>query len=397
MDKTKTRKRNAFLRNRPKSKTGILSIFLIVLLLLQGCSVDVSQTQTGGFGKKATETEGIQDSAGLSVHYIDVGQGDATLITCGDASMLIDAGNNNMGTAIQYYLTKQGIERLNYVVGTHPDADHIGGLDVILYKFACDTLFMPDITKDTKTYQEVLDVAEQKQLTVTHPDAGDSYALGDASFTILSPAATGGQDANNSSIVLRLVYKDTSFLFSGDAENEEEQLILDSGRSLQSNVYKAAHHGSSGANMEAYLDAVAPEYAVISCGKDNSYGHPHKEVIDMLKKRGIKTYRTDEQGTIIFYSDGESLSCSQTGKTERSLTEAVPTEGDMVENAPVKTEQTQDSNGEAYILNTNTKKIHSKDCSSVADILEKNRMESSETLSSLIEQGYSPCKRCIGY
>lgn len=302
--------------------------------------------------------------------------------------MLIDAGNNNMGTTVQYYLLKQGIAKLNYVVGTHPDADHIGGLDVVLYKFDCETFFMPDIEKDTKTYQEVVDVAGLKRLTISHPEEGDSYALGDASFAILSPSvAEGGQDANNSSIVIRLVYGDTSFLFSGDAEAEEEQAILDSGQRLSSNVYKVAHHGSSGANSKPYLDAVSPQYAVISCGKDNSYGHPHDEVLQKLQEMGITTYRTDEQGTIIVYSDGENISFQQERQKDTG----------RAENKSMATTQNKSESEADYILNTNTKKIHLRTCGSVADIHEENRLESKETLAVLMKQGYTPCKRCIGY
>lgn len=387
MDKTNTLTKNTSYGKKRRFKKVLVSLFLLFVLLLQGCADEKPQFQAGEAGQ-GQAAEVVHNSGELAVHYIDVGQGDATLITCGGSSMLIDAGNNNMGTTVQYYLSKQGITKLNYVVGTHPDADHIGGLDVVLYKFDCETFFMPDIEKNTKTYQEVVDVAGLKRLTISHPEEGDSYALGDASFTILSPSvAEGEQDANNSSIVIRLLYGESSFLFSGDAEAEEEQAILDSGQRLSSTVYKVAHHGSSGANSKPYLDAVSPKYAVISCGKDNSYGHPHKEVLQMLQDRGITTYRTDEQGTIIVYSDGETISFQQEGQKDTG----------RAENKSMATTQNKSESEEDYILNTNTKKIHLKTCSSVADIHEENRLESKETLTVLMKQGYTPCKRCIGY
>lgn len=387
MDKTNTLTKNTSYGKKRRFKKVLVSLFLLFVLLLQGCADEKPQFQAGEAGQ-GQAAEVVHNSGELAVHYIDVGQGDATLITCGGSSMLIDAGNNNMGTTVQYYLSKQRITKLNYVVGTHPDADHIGGLDVVLYKFDCETFFMPDIEKDTKTYQEVVDVAGLKRLTISHPEEGDRYALGDASFTILSPSvAEGEQDANNSSIVIRLVYGESSFLFSGDAEAEEEQAILDSGQRLSSTVYKVAHHGSSGANSKPYLDAVSPKYAVISCGKDNSYGHPHKEVLQMLQDRGITTYRTDEQGTIIVYSDGETISFQQEGQKDTG----------RAENKSMATTQNKSESEEDYILNTNTKKIHLKTCSSVADIHEENRLESKETLTVLMKQGYTPCKRCIGY
>lgn len=385
MDKTNSLTRNACYNKKRQFKKAAVALFLLFVLLLQGCTNEKIQFQSGEAGQ-AQATEFIHNSHELTVHYIDVGQGDATLITCGDSSMLIDAGNNNMGTTVQYYLTKQGITKLNYVVGTHPDADHIGGLDVVLYKFDCETFFMPDIVKDTKTYQEVVDVAGIKRLTITQPEVGDSYPLGAASFTILSPSvAEGERDANNSSIVIRLVYGETSFLFSGDAEAEEERTIVESGQLLCSNVYKVAHHGSSGANSKAYLDTVSPEYAVISCGRDNSYGHPHKEVLQLLQDRSITTYRTDEQGTIIVSSDGETLSFREERKTKT----------EQVGNGLPGISPNDSEAG--YILNTNTKKIHIRTCASVADIHEKNRTESKEKLDVLIKQGYTPCKRCIVY
>lgn len=247
----------------------------------------------------------------LTVHFIDVGQGDCTLIVCDGEAMLIDAGNNDKGTAVQLYLTKQGIDSLKYVIGTHPDADHIGGLDVVLYKFDCGTVILPDKSSDTATYRDVIDVMEEKGYRNTLPVVGNAYALGSAVFTIVGPAGSY-DDSNNCSVALLLEHGENAFLFTGDAESEAEEDMLESGISLDADVYQVGHHGSSSSSTEAFLDAVTPEYAVISCGAGNFYGHPHAETLNHLRERGVQVFRTDEQGTITVTSDGSSLvwSCS---------------------------------------------------------------------------------------
>lgn len=243
----------------------------------------------------------------LQVHYIDVGQGDSTLLVCGGQAMLIDAGNNNKGTTVQLYLQKQGIDALDYVVGTHPDADHIGGLDVIITKFECGTIFMPDVSNDTNTYRDVLDAMKYKDYSVTIPSVGDTYTLGDANFTILAP----GRDyteMNNNSIVIRVEHGENTFLFAGDAAEESEADMMVSGLPLQAQVLKVGHHGSSSSTSKAFLDAVHPDYAVISCGRDNSYGHPTAETLTTLREAGVQVFRTDEQGSIVVTSDGRKSS-----------------------------------------------------------------------------------------
>ncbi len=242
----------------------------------------------------------------LAIHFLDVGQGDCTLVLCGGEAMLIDAGDNYQGTKIQNYLQKQGVEHLKYVIGTHPDADHIGGLDVILYKFDCETVVMPAEEKDTPTYRDVIDTMKEKGYTSTLPVVGDSYALGNASFTILSPAREY-PESNNNSVALLLTHGDNTFLFTGDAEGAAEEDMLGCGISLDADVYHVGHHGSSTSSSQAFLEAVSPAYAVISCGAGNEYGHPHAETLEKLDALGAEVYRTDEQGAIVLTSDGQSL------------------------------------------------------------------------------------------
>ncbi len=245
----------------------------------------------------------------LQVHFIDVGQGDATLITYKGHAMLIDGGDNSKGTAIQYYLKEQGIEVLDYVVATHPDADHIGGLDVILYKFHCENVLMPTVSKDTQSYEDMMLSIDEKGYEVKHPYSGEEFYMEDIKFTVLSPESNRDyEDVNDYSIVLLMEYKDIEVIFAGDAGIDIMNDILKNHKDIEADVYKVAHHGSSDSLNEAFLEELGPLYSVISCGVDNDYGHPHDEVLDYMKENDISVYRTDENGDIILYSDGAKLS-----------------------------------------------------------------------------------------
>lgn len=247
-------------------------------------------------------------SAGqMQVHFIDVGQGDATLIACDGHYMLIDAGNNDKGTTVQSYLMSQGVEKLDYVIGTHPDADHIGGLDVVIYKFACDTIIMPDVANDTRTYDDVVQAMKSKGYQTTYPVVGETYTLGGATFTIVAPNADYGNDMNDWSVGVLVQNGNNRFLFTGDAEEKAEEDILNNGIDISADVYAAAHHGSKTATSQAFLDKVSPTYVVISAGEGNKYGHPHAEVLNRLRAAGISVFRTDEQGTIVATSDGNDI------------------------------------------------------------------------------------------
>lgn len=335
----------------------------------------------------------VQKGEELEVHFIDVGQGDAALIRQGSHAMLIDAGNNDKGTAIQSYLKSQGIEHLDYVIGTHPDADHIGGLDVVLYKFSWDKVLMPDLEKDSRTYEEVIRVIQDQNKRITQPRVGDTYALGAAEFTIVSPKENSyGVDSNNCSIGLRLVFGNNSFLFTGDAEEEAEQDMMESGLELSADVFKAGHHGSSTANTEAFLEQVHPEAVVISCGENNSYGHPHAEVMNGLRSRGTEIYRTDEQGTIVASSDGETITWN-CGKSE-SWQAGEPTGSYGEQELEEEGEAEVPEEAGTYVLNENTHRFHNPSCSSVNEMKEKNRRYTGKTREELLAEGYQSCGRC---
>lgn len=336
---------------------------------------------------------GDKENGILEVHYMDVGQGDSTLIISDGHAMLIDAGNNNKGTTVQNYLQKQGVKKLDYVIGTHPDADHIGGLDVIIYKFDCGKILLPDYSKDTKTYEEVVDTLKAKNYKAIHPKVGGSYALGDATFTVIAPGNRKFDSANDYSIAIRLEHGNNHFLFVGDAEADSELEMLKSKQDLASNVYKVSHHGSKTATSEEFLKAVNPEYAVISCGEDNSYGHPHAEVMNLLRSEGVKVYRTDEQGTIAARSDGNKITWNMSPDTSWKAGEPKGTGSDS---EPADENKKAAKNSTVYVLNANTKKIHLPSCRSVKKIADKNKEKSRESKEKLEKQGYTPCKNCIG-
>lgn len=247
-------------------------------------------------------------SGNLEVHFIDVGQADSILIKAPGGIMLIDAGNNADSNLVTSYLKKQGISKLDVVVGTHPHEDHIGGLDAVIDTFAIGKVYMPRAAHTTQTYEDVLVAIKNKGLKITAPAAGTTFDIGEAKCTVLAPNSSSYDDLNNYSIVIKLEYGQTSFLFTGDAEDVSEREMLSKKFDLSADVLKIGHHGSESSTTPAFLDAVNPSFAVIMVGKGNDYGHPHKTVMDRLKAKGVTVYRTDENGTIIATSDGTNIS-----------------------------------------------------------------------------------------
>ena len=239
-------------------------------------------------------------TVGFEVHFIDVGQGDCTLIRCGNHAMVIDGGDNNVGTLIQKYLTDQGVSYLDYVVSTHGDADHCGSLDVIVTKFDCGTILTGAVRKHTRTEDDFYDAIEYRGYKYITPAAGATFSLGDAHCEVIGPIVYDVEDINDTSLVVKVTYNGRVFLFMGDAGEYEEQTILGAGLSdVKADVIKLGHHGSNTSSSEEFLRAVNPTSAVISCGLGNDYGHPHPSVLNYLQRNQIDTYRTDESGTIV--------------------------------------------------------------------------------------------------
>lgn len=294
------------IRKRKYKEQQWLVTFLTLICML--AMLFIFKGNIGQRGAGSDNDNSVSDGAasGMEVHFIDVGQGDATLIKADGHAMLIDAGDNTKGTAVQLYLKKQGVEQLDYLVLTHTDSDHIGGADVMISKLNIGQIILGDFKKDNKTYRELIDSMKSRNMTYVTPEPGAEYELGNAAFTIIAPNDTYG-DPNNSSIALIVDYGDSSFLFSGDCEGEAEGDILSNGMNLDVDVYQVGHHGSRTSSTEEFLDAMSPEYAVISCGEGNSYGHPHAQTLNHLRARCIKVFRTDEQGSIVAFSDGTDI------------------------------------------------------------------------------------------
>ena len=239
----------------------------------------------------------------LLVDFIDVGQADSILIRNQDQVMLIDAGTNEAGDTVVNYLKELGITKINYLVGTHPHEDHIGGIDDVINNFDIGQIYMPKMETTTKTFEDVLEAIENKNLTVTAPNKGDKIELGQAVGTFMTDPILDKDNLNLSSLVMRLEFGNTSFLFMGDAEKENEETI----NWPKTDVLKVGHHGSNTSSSKKFLEQIEPEYSIIMVGKDKSYNLPKQETIDNLKSIGSEIYRTDENGTIKIISDGNHL------------------------------------------------------------------------------------------
>lgn len=282
-----------------------LLCLLFVSFAITGC--DVIDIDSFFVSSELTNDNSTNDDANLKVHFIDVGQANCILIESSNQYMLVDAGNNADEELIISYLNNLGIKRLEYVIGTHPHEDHIGSLDAVIRNYEIGKVILPEKEHTTKTFENVLDAIEEKNLKITKPKVGDKYEIGDASFVIIAPNNDYGDELNNWSVGIKLTLEDTSFVMCGDAEKEAEEDILSNGIDLKADVLKLGHHGSRTSSSKDFVDAVDPSYIVITCGADNSYGHPHKETMKWLKKRGIPFFGTDKQGTIIATSDGDEI------------------------------------------------------------------------------------------
>ncbi len=289
-----------------KLLSGIIALIIVGLAGILGTNEEFVNT-VSNMGEQ-TNSQNVQQvefvaQEDLLIDFIDVGQADSILIRNQDKVMLIDAGTNEAGETVVNYLQNLGITKIDYVIGTHPHEDHIGGLDDVINHFDIGQIYMPKIETTTKTFEDVLESIENKNLTVTAPNKGDKIELGQAAGEFMTEPILDEDNLNVSSLVLRVEFGNTSYLFMGDAEEENEKTIL----WPKTDVLKVGHHGSSTSSSESFLEQVKPQYAIIMAGKDNSYGLPTQETIDKLNNIGSEIYRTDENGTIQMTSDGNTI------------------------------------------------------------------------------------------
>ena len=324
------------------------------------------------------EPQVIPEDSSFEIHFIDVGQGDCSLILCDGKAMLIDGGESSESSKVYAYLKAHGIDYLDYMVATHAHSDHIGGLSGALNYASIGTAYCSVTEYDSKTFSSMVKYLNNQGCKITVPVAGDTFSLGSATVQILGPQIAY-DDPNDMSIVLKITYGETSFLFTGDAERTAEADILDAGYDLSSTVLKVGHHGSDTSTSYPFLREIMPEYAVIQVGKDNSYGHPTEDTLSRLRDADVKVYRNDLQGTVICTSDGESVTFS----TEKN--ESVQT------NPTVTPEANEPDDVGEYIGNKNSKKFHLPTCKNLP--AEKNRVYLSSRQEA-IDGGYDPCGNC---
>ena len=316
--------------------------------------------------------------APFEMHFIDVGQALSVLVECDGQYMLYDGGNVDDGSLVVSYLQSQGVEQLEYVFCSHAHEDHVGGLAAALAYFPAYHVYSPVTEASTKCFKDFVKYTQQQGLQVEVPAVGTTWPLGSAAVTMLGPVAQYS-DTNDTSIVLRIDYGSTSFLLTGDMEKTAETDLVNSGVNLRADVLQVGHHGSSTSTGYLFLNSVLPEMAVISCGVNNKYGHPHEETLSILRDAGVDVYRTDLQGTITIGSDGQNYTVG---------TEHFAEDAQLNPTDPAASSTAQ----QAYIGNVNSKKFHLPSCSNLP--AEKNQILFS-SYDEAVEAGYTPCSSCI--
>ncbi|SDY89625.1 Metal-dependent hydrolase, beta-lactamase superfamily II [Evansella caseinilytica] len=318
--------------------------FMSTLFVLGGCELADLPPGDKTDDAAATEDREVDPAAGgqksplgagdlLTVHYIDVGQGDATLLQTKDTAVLIDGGRHDQNEVVPYLLD-QGIEEIDLLIGTHPHSDHIGQFVPIIETFSVKEVWMSGGETASSTFENTLDAILAADAEYYEPRAGEVFQIGSLSIEVLHPRELSG-DLNHDSISTRIMFGETVFLFTGDAEQEAEREMLATGLELKSHIYKAGHHGSSTSSSERFIERVSPEIVIISAGANNSYGHPHQEVINMFATTGTPIYGTYSQGTVIVTTDGADYEVRVLGNND--------TEGEGREARPL-TDDTNDMN-----------------------------------------------------
>lgn len=354
-------------RKKQQQSSHWVPVFLFIMLVLALAYVLYSKQEQQSAPPPA-------EGSSFAVHFIDVGQADSALVICDGHYMLIDGGNAEDSDLVYAYLERHGASHLDYMVASHTHEDHIGGLSGALNYAAVDTAFCPVTEYNSKVFRDMVKYLGEQGKSLTVPEPGETFSLGSAQVEILGPVRAY-DDTNDTSIVLRIDYGQTSFLFTGDMETGAEGDLLDSGADVHATVLKAGHHGSDTSTSYRFLREVNPQYVVVSVGEGNSYGHPSDKVLSRFRDAGAEVYRTDMQGHIIAESDGNTVAF----RTEKE--------------ADTATNPTGNSTLQTYIGNAGTKKFHLPDCASAQNIHQDKQVVFFSRVQA-IAAGYEPCGRC---
>lgn len=382
----------------------LIILFLALALLLTGCGIaeplyttsgNSQQTQQSTPSTDPTGSTGGSADAGLTVHFIDVGQADCALLESDGEYIIIDGGNVADSSLVVSYLERQGVTKLEAVIATHAHEDHVGGLPGVLAVYETAAVYAPTRTYSSKCFDDFLYYTDQQGLEVTIPAPGDVIEFGDATATVLGPVQSYA-DPNNTSIVLMVELGQTRFLFTGDMETDAENDMLDywgEDFNWNADVLKVGHHGSDTSTGYRFLNAVMPQFGIISVGAGNSYGHPCEAPLSKLSDADVTVYRTDELGTILATSDGSKVTISweDASGTPDTPEPTQPSQPDPTE--PTESTGSSKPQEQTYIGNVNSKKLHLPTCSSLPK--EENRVYFT-SYEEAIAAGYEPCKKCMG-
>lgn len=343
-------------------------------------------------------------SGDMAVHFLDVGQGLSIFVQSGGQNLIYDGGDRDTSRFVVSYLQQQNVKTIDYLISSHYDADHLNGLIGCLNAFDVENVICADYVHDSQTYQSFINTVNQKGLTPQHPAVGTEFAFGTGKFTILAPSSIDSGDSNNNSVAIKLENGQNSFIFTGDAESSSESAMCLSGINLDCDVLSLGHHGSASSTSWEFLQNTVPEFAVISCGSGNQYGHPHAETMEKLQDMGILVFRSDKQGTVIALSDGENISwnqapCNDYTPGEDNDTPPQPSSGtsssssqivSTPELTPEPTQAPTDNVGEMVWITKTGSKYHNKpDCgNSNPDTSQQISRSDAEA------RGYDACKKC---
>ncbi len=417
------------MKSRMKKRCMAQVVALVMMCILGACGADQASVQNEQTEKQAVRTEAggstsaqadksdetVDDdgtTAGdMTVHFLDVGQGLSILVQSEDQTMIYDGGDRSTSSFVVSYLKEQNISKIDYLISSHYDSDHMAGLIGCLNAFEVENVISSDYVHDSKLYTSFVNAVEEKGLEMQHPAVGTTFSLGSGSFQILAPAEIDPNGSNDNSVAIKLTNGSNSFIFTGDAEVSSEAAMCNSGIDLDCDVLVPGHHGSATATSWDFLQKTVPEYAVISCGRDNQYGHPDKDTMDKLESMDIQVYRTDKQGTITVTSDGTNLTWSaepcndytpgdtddqgtQTAGTESTAQSSTSAQSQSAQSRAAVQSQTADisnvgTEDQVWVSATGSKYHSRNNCGTMNP---DTAMQMSRTEAEA--KGLTPCKKC---